>query len=84
MTCYSGNVDLGTGVRTALTQIVADELTVPLGKVELIEGDTLLTPDQGPTYGSLAIQVGGMQIRQAAATARAALIREAGEAVAAR
>jgi CO/xanthine dehydrogenase Mo-binding subunit len=77
VTCYSGKVDLGTGVRTALTQIVADELTVPLGKVELIEGDTLLTPDQGPTYGSLAIQIGGMQIRQAAATARAALVSEA-------
>ena len=77
VTCYSGKVDLGTGVRTALTQIVADELTVPLGKVELIEGDTLLTPDQGPTYGSLAIQIGGMQIRQAAASARAALVSEA-------
>ncbi|MDB5866604.1 MAG: xanthine dehydrogenase family protein molybdopterin-binding subunit [Betaproteobacteria bacterium] len=77
VTCYSGKVDLGTGVRTALTQIVADELTVALDKVRLIEGDTLLTPDQGPTYGSLAIQVGGMQIRQAAATARAALMSEA-------
>src|SRR5258706_546088 len=44
VTCYSGKVDLGTGVRTALTQIVADELTVALEKVELITGDTLLTP----------------------------------------
>ena len=42
-----------------------------------ITGDTLLTPDQGPTYGSLAIQIGGTQIRQAAATARAALTSEA-------
>jgi len=77
VTCYSGKVDLGTGVRTALTQIVADELTVPLERVHIIAGDTLLTPDQGPTNGSLAIQVGGMQIRQAAATARAALASEA-------
>ena len=77
VTCYSGKVDLGTGVRTALTQIVADELTVPLERVHIIAGDTLLTPDQGPTNGSLAIQVGGMQIRQAAATARAALTSEA-------
>src|SRR5690349_24585490 len=44
VTCYSGKVDLGTGVSTALTQIVADELTVALDKVRLIEGDTLLTP----------------------------------------
>ena len=77
VTCYSGKVDLGTGVRTALTQIVAEELTVPLERVRLVMGDTLLTPDQGPTYGSLAIQIGGMQIRQAAATARAALTNEA-------
>ena len=74
---YSGKVDLGTGVRTALTQIAADELDVPFARVRIIEGDTLLTPDQGPTYGSLSIQIGGMQIRQACATARAALVAEA-------
>jgi CO/xanthine dehydrogenase Mo-binding subunit len=77
VTCYSGKVDLGTGVTTALRQIVADELTVALDKVVMIEGDTLLTPDQGVTSGSLSIEVGGMQIRQACATARAALVSEA-------
>jgi nicotinate dehydrogenase subunit B len=77
VTCYSGKVDLGTGVRTAITQIVADELDVPLDKVSVVQGDTSLTPDQGPTYGSLSIQIGGMQIRRAAATARAALVSEA-------
>src|SRR5712671_5365249 len=77
VTCYSGKVDLGTGVATALRQIVADELTVALDKVELITGDTLLTPDQGVTSGSFSIEKGGMQIRQACATARAALAREA-------
>ncbi len=75
VTVYSGKVDLGTGVRTALTQIAAEELDVPLARVNVIEGDTALTPDQGPTYGSLSIQNGGMQIRRAAATARAALLR---------
>ena len=77
ITCFSGKVDLGTGVQTALMQIVADELTVPLERVRMVMGDTLLTPDQGPTNGSLAIQVGGMQVRRAAATARAALLTEA-------
>ena len=77
VTVYSGKVDLGTGVRTALTQIVADELDVPFQNVKVIEGDTLLTPDQGITWGSLTIQVAGMQIRQAAATARVALVSEA-------
>jgi nicotinate dehydrogenase subunit B len=77
VTVYSGKVDLGTGVRTALTQIVADELDVPFAQVTVIQGDTTLTPDQGPSYGSLSIQNGGMQLRQAAATARRALLAEA-------
>ncbi|HEX9461300.1 MAG TPA: molybdopterin cofactor-binding domain-containing protein, partial [Alphaproteobacteria bacterium] len=68
VTAYSGKVDLGTGVRTALTQIVAEELDVPLSRVRVIEGDTALTPDQGPSSGSFSIQNGGMQLRRAAAT----------------
>ncbi len=79
VTVYSGKVDLGTGVRTALSQIVADELDVPFSKVTLIQGDTDLTPDQGVTYGSLSVQNGGAQLRQAAATARRALLQEAGK-----
>lgn len=77
VTVYSGKVELGTGVYTAITQIAAEELFVPLDRVHVIQGDTLLTPDQGPTFGSLSIQAGGMQIRQAAATAREALLDEA-------
>jgi nicotinate dehydrogenase subunit B len=77
VTVYSGKVDLGTGVRTALTQIIAEELDVPIDRVTLIEGDTELTPDQGTTSGSFSIQNGGMQLRRAAATARQALIRRA-------
>src|SRR5215470_19398876 len=52
VTVYSGKVDVGTGVTTALRQIVAEELDVPMGHIELIQGDTLLTPDQGNTWGS--------------------------------
>ncbi|OSI22476.1 xanthine dehydrogenase family protein molybdopterin-binding subunit [Bradyrhizobium canariense] len=77
VTVYSGKVDLGTGVRTALTQIVADELDVPMNQITIIEGDTALTPDQGTTSGSFSIQNGGMQLRRAAATARRALLRRA-------
>ena len=79
VTVYSGKVDLGTGVRTALSQIVAEELDLPLDRVTLIQGDTALTPDQSPTWGSLSIQEGGMQLRQAAATARKALIETAAQ-----
>ena len=77
VTLFSGKVDLGTGVRTALTQIVAEELSVPMDHVSVVQGDTGLTPDQGTSFGSLSIQKGGVQIRQAAATARAALLQQA-------
>jgi CO/xanthine dehydrogenase Mo-binding subunit len=49
---------------------------VPLSSVTVIQGDTMLTPDQGVTWGSLSIQAGGMQIRQAAATARDMLVAQ--------
>src|SRR5262249_37659768 len=63
VTCYSGKVGLGTGITTALRQMVADELDVPMNRVDLVTGDTSLTPDQGQTFGSLTIQIGGVQIR---------------------
>jgi CO/xanthine dehydrogenase Mo-binding subunit len=71
---YSGKVDIGTGTRAAYRQIVADELDVPIERIAMIEGDTGLCPDQGGTGGSTGIVNGGMQIRQAAATARQALL----------
>jgi CO/xanthine dehydrogenase Mo-binding subunit len=77
VTVYSGKVDLGTGIATALRQIVAEELDVPTSRIKLVQGDTSLTPDQGTTWGSLTIQVGGVQLRQAAAAARQALMTEA-------
>jgi CO/xanthine dehydrogenase Mo-binding subunit len=64
-----------------MTQIVAEELDVPLGAVSVIEGDTALTPDQGTSSGSNSIQLGGAQIRLAAATARRALLLEAAAAL---
>src|SRR6266849_7190331 len=77
VTIYTGKGDIGTGIRVALPQMVAEELDVALGKVKMIEGDTALTPDQGPTWGSLSVQVAGVQLRQAAATARRALVEMA-------
>src|SRR5206468_6965533 len=55
VTVYSGKVDLGTGVRTAMVQIAAEELDVDVARVAAIEGDTLLTPDQGLTSGSRSV-----------------------------
>src|SRR5258706_10571180 len=74
VTLYSGKVDLGTGARAAYRQIVAEDLDIAFARVDMIDGDTGLTPDQGGTGGSTGITGGGMQIRQAAATARQALL----------
>src|ERR1700689_4439998 len=74
VTVFAGKVDLGTGARAAVRQIAAEELGLSPERIALIEGDTALTPDQGSTGGSTGIMVGGVQIRQAAATARARLL----------
>src|SRR5215470_18548378 len=74
VTVFCGKVDLGQGLRIAIPQIAAEELGIGVDKINFIQGDTALTPDQGRTSGSNGIQRGGMQIRQAAATARKALI----------
>ncbi|MDQ2652764.1 MAG: molybdopterin-dependent oxidoreductase [Chloroflexota bacterium] len=79
VTVYSGKVELGTGLRTALSQIVAEELDVPFARITMIMGDTALTPDQGTTAGSKSIQVAGPVLRQAAAEARLILLTRASE-----
>jgi nicotinate dehydrogenase subunit B len=70
VTVFCGKVDLGQGLRIAIPQIAAEELGVDIDKIQYVDGDTALTPNQGRTSGSNGIQRGGMQIRQAAATAR--------------
>ena len=74
VTIFVGKVDLGTGHRIAMRQITGDELGVSPDRIAMIEGDSALTPNQGATGGSYGVARGGMQLRQAAATARQALI----------
>src|SRR5262245_25216598 len=74
VTIFTGKVDLGQGLRIAIPQMAAEELGIGVDKIKYVEGDTALTPDQGRTSGSNGIQRGGTQIRQAAATARKALV----------
>jgi CO/xanthine dehydrogenase Mo-binding subunit len=54
VTLYLGKVDLGTGVHSAMTQIVAEELDVPLARVEVIEGDTALAQQPSPAAVGLS------------------------------
>jgi nicotinate dehydrogenase subunit B len=80
VTIYSGKVELGTGVQTALSQIVAEELYVEVGKVHFVQGDTSQTPgDKGYTAGSQTIQSEGPKLRIAAATAYQALLKLASQ-----
>jgi nicotinate dehydrogenase subunit B len=74
---FSGHVDLGTGIRTALAQIVAEELDIPVERVTMVLGTTSAAPDQGPTIASETIQVTAIPLRQAAATARFHLVSKA-------
>src|SRR5258708_20991868 len=76
---FNGHVDLGTGVRTALAQIVAEELDVPLAKLFVVLGDTEWTPNQGGTLASETIQVAAVPLRRAAAQARRHLVQLAAE-----
>jgi CO/xanthine dehydrogenase Mo-binding subunit len=79
ITVLSGKVELGTGTRTALAQIVAEELDVPFERVRVVMGDTARTPDEGYTAGSMTIERGGTALRQAAAEARRALLEMASD-----
>src|SRR5216683_2308256 len=79
ITAFSGHVDLGTGIRTALAQIVAEELDVAFERVVMSLGDTARTPDQGPTIASETIQIAAVPIRNAAAQARQFLVARAAE-----
>ncbi len=73
-TIYVGKVDLGNGSRTALAQLAADELDLPFDRITLVMGDTATTPDQWLTGASTTIAQGGIELRRACATARAALL----------
>lgn len=77
VTVYSGKVELGTGIATALGQIVAEELGIPFGHVRMVIGDTALTPDQGTTAGSKTVQIAGPLLRRAASAARRVLLERA-------
>ncbi|HEY7340262.1 MAG TPA: molybdopterin cofactor-binding domain-containing protein [Ktedonobacterales bacterium] len=77
VTVFSGKVELGTGVRTALAQIVAEELDVSLARIRMVMGDTARTPNEGYTAGSMTVKSSGMTLRRAAATARQLLLEMA-------
>lgn len=79
VTAYTGKCELGHGLHTAQTQLIAEELSVPFERVTLIQCDTALTPDQGTTSGAQSHPTNFNQanLARAGATARAVLIQRA-------
>ncbi|HEY5677769.1 MAG TPA: molybdopterin cofactor-binding domain-containing protein, partial [Myxococcales bacterium] len=73
VTIATGKVELGQGITTALLQIAAEELGLPLEKIRILPPSTEYSPDEGVTSGSLSIQEGGKGLRQACAGLRALL-----------
>jgi nicotinate dehydrogenase subunit B len=76
-TVFSGKAELGQGIRTALLQVVAEELDLPPAAIEFITADTARTPDEGLTAGSHSMQDGGMALANAGANVRMLLLRQA-------
>jgi CO/xanthine dehydrogenase Mo-binding subunit len=71
---FTGKVELGQGILTALAQIAAEELDLPLARLKMISGDTAQTPNEGMTAGSQSIENSGLALRMAGAEVRAILI----------
>lgn len=76
-TLFTGKAELGQGIRTALLQVAAEELKLPLSRLDLITADTGRTPNEGYTAASHSVQDSGTAIRNAAAQVREILIGEA-------
>jgi CO/xanthine dehydrogenase Mo-binding subunit len=81
VTAYTGKVELGHGLYTSQTQLIAEELCVPLARVKLVQGDTGVAPDQGTTSGSQSHPVNFNEsgLALAGATAREALLQMASQ-----
>ena len=77
VTIASGKVELGQGILTALAQIAAEELDVPLERIRMLPASTAHSPDEGVTSGSQSISEGGKALRLACAEMRAFLLARA-------
>src|SRR5216684_2664196 len=74
VTVYTGKVEVGQNIRTSLSQAVAEELHLPVEKIELVMGDTQLTPYDMGTFGSRTTPTMNLQLRKVASAARDLLI----------
>ncbi|MAU71687.1 MAG: aldehyde dehydrogenase [Pseudozobellia sp.] len=76
---YTGKLELGQGIKTAVAQIAAEELNMRLDLIDVQMAETEVTPDEGFTAASMSIESSGMSIRLASATAREILLKMASD-----
>ncbi|GAA4396080.1 xanthine dehydrogenase family protein molybdopterin-binding subunit [Nibrella viscosa] len=76
---FTGKTELGQGIRTAIAQVAAEELDLPMERVEVVLADTARTPDERYTAGSASIESSAMSVRYAAAAARQMLLERAAQ-----
>ncbi|HEX6823687.1 MAG TPA: molybdopterin cofactor-binding domain-containing protein [Candidatus Sulfotelmatobacter sp.] len=74
ITVYTGKVEVGQNIRTSLSQAVSEELHVPIDKIEMVMGDTQLTPFDMGTFGSRTTPTMNLQLRKVASAARDVLV----------
>jgi CO/xanthine dehydrogenase Mo-binding subunit len=74
---FSAKVELGQGIVTAIAQIAAEELSLPIAQVVVVSGDTRYCPDESYTAGSMSIEIGGTSMRIACAQARQEIVEHA-------
>lgn len=74
---FTAKVEIGQGITTAMAQIAAQELRLPLARIELVSGDTRYCPNESYTAGSMSIEIGGTSMRIACAEALKILIERA-------
>ncbi|HKU24921.1 MAG TPA: molybdopterin cofactor-binding domain-containing protein, partial [Candidatus Sulfotelmatobacter sp.] len=74
ITVYTGKVEIGQNIRTSLSQAVSEELHVPIQNIEVVMGDTQLTPFDMGTFGSRTTPTMNLQLRKVASAARDVLI----------
>lgn len=79
VTVFTGKVEIGQGIRTAVAQIAAEELEVALERVRVAVTETRGAPDEGTTAGSNSLETSGSAVRLAAAEARHVLLHLAAE-----
>lgn len=77
VTSYTGKVEIGQNIRTSLSQAVAEELRFPIERIEMVMGDTKLTPFDMGTFGSRTTPTMNLQLRRVASAARDALVEMA-------